>query len=247
MNNLKYIKWVIGSLVLVVIIGVIYSTFFKVSTGTSGLILPIGIGALVLGAGIMFLFNKAFGAASQKVTVKESSHTIVESVRKVFKIVTAEGQFNEIYNYEESTKLFGIIPTHKKALVIVTAKALIGYDFEKCQWEIDEVNKKIKLIAFPPPEILSIDTDYKYYNIEENLLNKFSREDLAKIQQNGKQQVIEAAKNSHLPKIAAEQMKTLLTEILYSKDWRIDNIQLISEQIATPIPTIEAADPNNQQ
>lgn len=194
--------------------------------------------ALVLGALIMFLINKAFFREGKK-EIRESSHTIVESMRKVFKIVTAEGHFNEIYNYEESSKLFGFIPTHKKALVIVTAKALIGYDFEKCTWELDEDNRKIRLKQFPHPEILSLDTDYKYYNIEENLLNKFSREDLAKIQSNGKKQVMEAAKKSDLPKIAAEQMRTLLTEIIYSKNWKIENLDLVNDNQLIRQPATE--------
>lgn len=229
MKNINSIKWITGIVVTVIVLGIIYSTFFRSQYGYGNDTLIFVTGALLLGALIMFLVNKAFLSGSQKVEIKESSHTVIESMRKVFKIVTAEGQFNEIYNYEESSKIFGIIPTHKKALVIVTAKALIGYDFEKCKWEIDEHQKKITLISFPHPEILSLDTDYKYYNIEENLLNKFSRDDLAKIQSNGKQQVILAARNSHLPQVAAEQMITLLTEIIYSKEWKVENLKLIKE------------------
>ncbi len=98
-----------------------------------------------------------------------------------------------------------------------------------CKWEIDEVNRKVKLLDFPAPEILSTETNYKYYNIEEHFFNLFSKEDLAKIQQNGKKQVIEAAKKSHLPKIAEEQMKTLLTELLESKQFSLENPSAISE------------------
>ena len=61
-------------------------------------------------------------------------------MRKVFKIVFAEGHFNELYTFEESKKLFGFIPSKKRALVIIEAKILVGYDFEKCVWETDEKN-----------------------------------------------------------------------------------------------------------
>jgi hypothetical protein len=40
----------------------------------------------------------------------------------------------------------------------------------------------------------------------------WGREDLTRIQANGKKQVEQAAIHSHLPKIAAEQMRTLLTK-----------------------------------
>lgn len=62
----------------------------------------------------------------------------------------------------------------------------MGYDFEKLQWEMDELSRKLKIVNFPEPEILSIEPDYKYYNMEENIFNLFSRDDLSKIQQNGK-------------------------------------------------------------
>ena len=46
---------------------------------------------------------------------------------------------------------------------------MIGYDFEKCIWETDEIIKKIKLVSFPQPQIISTEADYKYYNFDENI------------------------------------------------------------------------------
>ena len=140
---------------------------------------------LVLGAVIAFLVFKLVSKSSSKATIAESSHTVVESMRKVFKIVCAEGQFHEIYNYEATKKLFKIIPSTKKALVIVQAKVLIGYDFEKCVWETDEENKKLKIISFPEPEILSMEPEYKFYYFEEDLFNFIKRDDLHEIQSRG--------------------------------------------------------------
>ncbi len=68
-----------------------------------------------------------------------------------------------------------------------------------------------------------------YYNIEEQFFNLFSKDDLAKIQQNGKKQIVEAAKKSHLPQVAAEQMRTLLTELLEVKSIGLMNASAISE------------------
>ena len=61
------------------------------------------------------------------------------------------------------------------------------------------------------------------------MFNLFSKDDLAKIQQNGKRQVIEAAKKSHLPEVAAEQMRMLLTELLETKNFFLENPSKISE------------------
>jgi len=181
---------------------------------------------LLVGALLMFLVFKLL-QSGKKAVVKESSHTVIESMRKVFKIVFAEGHFNELYNYEETKKIFGFIPSTKRALVIIEAKVLVGYDFEKCKWEMDEAAQKIKLISFPKPEIISIEPNYKYYNFDDNIFNLLGHNDLTRIQSNGKKQVELAAEKSHLPKIAADQMRILLTEVVRSKNWQLENIDVI--------------------
>lgn len=228
MNFKKYkiIFWSAGIVIALFFIYFLYQMTQSESINSMMTLIMLVLG-LVLGGIITFLLSKRM--SSTPVVVSESSHTIAESMRKVFKVVSAEGHFNEIYNYEETTKLFNFIPSKKKALVIVQAKVLVGYDFEKFKWEIDEEKRKVKLLNFPAPQILSTETDYKYYNIEEQFFNLFSKDDLAKIQQNGKRQVIEAAKKSHLPEVAAEQMRTLLTELLAGKNFFLENADVISE------------------
>ena len=228
MNFKKYkiMFWSAGILIALFVVYFLYQMTQSESINSMMTLIMLLLG-LVLGGIIAFLVSNKMSAAP--VVITESSHTIAESMRKVFKVVSAEGHFNEIYNYEETTKIFNFIPSKKKALVIVQAKVLVGYDFEKFQWEIDEVNKKVKLVNFPAPQILSTETDYKYYNIEEQFFNLFSKDDLAKIQKNGKQQVIEAAKKSHLPEVAAEQMRMLLTELLAGKNFFLENASAISE------------------
>ncbi len=225
-NKFKIILWSLGILLVLFLGFFLYQMTQTESLNSMMTILMLLLG-LILGGIIAFLASKKMGSEAPVIT--ESSHTIAESMRKVFKVVSAEGHFNEIYNYEETTKLLNFIPSTKKALVIVQAKVLVGYDFEKFQWEVDEQNRKVKLLNFPPPEIISTETDYKYYNIEEQFFNLFSKDDLAKIQQNGKRQVIEAAKKSHLPEVAAEQMRMLLTELLSGKNFILENPSKISE------------------
>ena len=229
MMNFKKYKFVFWALGIAAVLFIAYLLFQMTQSSSinSVMTLLMLVLGLVLGGVIAFLASKKMASSAPVIT--ESSHTIAESMRKVFKVVSAEGHFNEIYNYEESKKIFNFIPSKKKALVIIEAKILVGYDFEKFQWEVDEVNRKVKLLNFPAPQILSTETDYKYYNIEEQFFNLFSKDDLAKIQQNGKKQVIEAAKKSHLPEVAAEQMRTLLTEILGGKNYLLENASAISD------------------
>jgi hypothetical protein len=221
----KNMYWIAAAVAVLLVITLI-SSFSKPSTASNSMNLLI-IG-LVLGGVIMFLIARLTGKA-RRTTVKENSHTVVESMRKVFKIVFAEGHFNELYNFEETKKIFGFIPSTKRALVIIKAKVLVGYNFEKCVWEIDEQNQKIKMVSFPEPEILSIEPDYLYYNFDEGIFNLLSRNDLTRIQVNGKKQVEIAAINSDLPKIAADQMRTILTEVVQSRNWQLEDTYKITE------------------
>ncbi len=211
--------WVAGGIVVLILIWKLFTPSVA-QAGTTNVI-GVLLTGLTIGAIIMFLVWKLIGG-NRKV-VSHNSHTVVESIRKVFKIVCAEGHFNELYNFEESKKLFGFIPSTKRALVIIEAKVLVGFDFEKCQWEMDETKHTIKLLSFPDPRILSIETDYKYYNFDEGIFNLLNRKDLTEIQANGKKQVEAAAIRSQLPRIAAEQMRTILIEVVESKNWQLEN------------------------
>ena len=84
------------------------------------------------------------------------------------------------------------------------------------------------MISFPEPGILSIESDYKYYNFDEGLFNLLSRDDLTRIQADGKKQIEAASIKSDLPNIAKEQMRMMLTEVMQSNNWQIHNLYKIS-------------------
>lgn len=229
----KEIRRTIGiiaiAIILLLIIGFIYQNFFRpVNTG-GGNILGITLFWLIVGIIITYILFQIRGKRKQESGTKVESHTIVESIKRVFKIVVAEGQTNEIFNYENTKKLLKFIPSTKKALVIVRAKILIGYDIEKCKWEIDEEKKNIRLINFPKPEILSLDTDFNYYYFEDDLFNFIGRNDLQEIQHLAKEQIKKSALQSGLLKVAANQMKFLLSEIATANNWIVENIELVDD------------------
>ncbi|WP_332457589.1 DUF4230 domain-containing protein [Petrimonas sp.] len=229
MRKVRHVIWLALMLLVLLLAGFVYATFFRPYYSAPGNnTLELLIFGSIAGAVIAFLiFKLILPSASMDSPTNVSSHTVIESIRKVFKIVVAEGQLNEIYNYENTKKLLKFIPSTKKALVIVKAKVLIGYDIEKCKWEVDNENKIIKLLAFPAPEILSLDPDFDYYYFEDDLFNFISRKDLQLIQGLAKEQVKQAALNSGLMKIASMQMKTLLTEMVNANKWQLEGVEKI--------------------
>lgn len=57
---------------------------------------------------------------------------LLDKVRRVCKFITVEGDFAEIYHYEDvKEKFLKLISSKKKALVVINAKAHVGFDFSK--------------------------------------------------------------------------------------------------------------------
>lgn len=237
MNKAKKIAWAVGIVGILMLIAFIWTISARpMGGGTQNTVILLLFG-LFLGAIIAFLALKLASAKTSDTQIITGSHTVVESIRKVFKIVTAEGQLNEIYNYENTKKLLKFIPSTKKALVLVRAKVLIGYDIEKCRWEVDDSTKTIRLLEFPKPEIFSIDPDLNYYYFEDDLFNFIGRSDLQEIQTLAKDQVRKAALQSSLIRNAAEQMKLLLSEVVQVNQWKIENLHLIDDYAYPAEPT----------
>jgi Protein of unknown function (DUF4230) len=100
---------------------------------------------------------------------------------------------------------------------------LMGYDFKKCTFEIDAETKKIKILSFPDPEILSMEPDIKYYNLENGLFNKFDNEDMTKLQVEAKKKINDKVAESDLPSIAKKQMQNLLSELSAINHWQLES------------------------
>lgn len=176
------------------------------------------IGAL-LGAGAYFLLSK--GKSVKSTTTMEST-VLVERIEKVFKVVMAEGYFTEIYNYQNDKSIWNLIKDKKKALLIAKAKVLVGYDFSKMRYHISETDKKMVVDFFPEPEVLSMDTDYKFYDIEQGWLNRFQSDDYTSILNEAKQTMNEKALQSDLPRIATNQVQLMMFQLAATMNWKID-------------------------
>ena len=232
---IKKIGFISAIILLLWVAGFFYRTFLRPTYSGNGDMLSILAFGLFFGIVIAWLLFQIWNMRKNQSATVSNSHTVVEGIERVFKIVVAEGQLNEIYNYENTKKLLKFIPSTKKALVIVRAHVLIGYDIKKCTWKVDEVNKEIRLIDFPKPEILSIDSDFNYYYFEDDLFNMIGKKDLQQIQSLAKEQVKKAALQSGLMKIAADQMKLLLEEVMTVNQWTVTNTSLIDDYKVLPL------------
>ncbi|MEM1336780.1 MAG: DUF4230 domain-containing protein [Bacteroidota bacterium] len=178
---------------------------------------------LILGAILMYWSYTFFRKKRRKELIVHQSTVILERIKSVCKLVSVEGDFAEIYKYENIKE--GFINSKKKALVVINAKAQVGYDLKKLVLRADTENKRILLDRFPEPEILSIEPDIQFYDIKNGLFNSFSSEDLTDLNAKAKEQIRAKIPESGLMDTAkkeALQAVLLVEKIVETIGWQLD-------------------------
>ena len=175
----------------------------------------------VFAAGILLTrwYFKRFETAEQ-----QNGVVLLERIKQVAKLVTVEGYFSEIYDYQDYYG-YDLSFFRKKALVRVKARVSVGYDLEKMQITAVPETKTIHLSGIPPAEILSIEHDLDYYDVQEGLFNEFSTEDYNKLNANAKEFIRKKALESDLTKTAAAQRNILLETMKFiaeSTGWKLE-------------------------
>ena len=173
--------------------------------------------AIVLGGWLSYQFLNNPG---KEITNVESS-VLLEKVEKVCKLVTVEGNFVELYD-EENIRNFTIylpLPStwsfSKEATLEVRGKVLVGFDMENIKITADSTNKIIQLSNLPAPEILSIDHEVKYKDLEESFFNAFTPEDYTRLNRNAKEVLRKKAEESRLLEEAVQQGNQMLDVIRF--------------------------------
>lgn len=185
------------------------------------LIIGIVVGALLA----YFITNKWFKNKSASKTEVQAS-VLLDKIKTVCKLVVVEGEFAEIYNHKQNKDyLFGLFSSSKKALVIVNAKVHVGFDLKKILLSADTNKKTIILKQFPEPEVISFENNFKFYDIEDGIFNKFKPEELSQINEDSKQFILEKIPNSSLMETAkkeAMQSIFIMENIVQTIGWKLD-------------------------
>ncbi|MAP55508.1 DUF4230 domain-containing protein [Altibacter sp.] len=185
------------------------------------LLIGLAAGAIVA----YFLFAR-FSRSRKKERITTQSVILMEKIRSVCKFITVEGDFSEIYHYENvKDKWLNIVLGKKKALILIDAKAHIGFDLTKIKMSADTQTRTITLTNFPQPEMLTIETDFKYYDKKEGWANPFTASDLTEINKEAKQHIIDKVPESGLFEEASNQaLETikLMETLVETINWKLD-------------------------
>jgi len=186
--------------------------------------------AMLVGGLVAWQFVRAYYLKKlqkpQRDLVTES-HVLLERIEKVFKVVLAEGYFTEIYDHKSKKAFFGIFRTNSKALVVAKAKVAVGFDFSKMQFRRNPETRTLVIEQFAEPEIIAIDTDYTFYDINQGLLNKFDNDDYTSILFEAKNLMRAKAYESDLPQIAQQQIQVMMQQLCASSGWQLEQPTLL--------------------
>ncbi len=193
------------------------------------LFLGLAIGAIVA----YFVFIR-FNSSRRKRKSHAQSVVLMERIRTVCKLITVEGDFSEIYHYENlKSKWVNLLLGKKKALVVIEAKAYVGFDLSQLQMEADVETRTVRLSNFPNPKLLTVETDFKYYDKKDGWANPFTASDLTEINKEAKNHIIEKVPGSGLLEEASKHaMETiqLIEKLVETINWKLDYSDLLLEQ-----------------
>ena len=192
--------------------------------------------SLVIGGLLVLIATTLYKFFKQKQKTEAQATVLVNQIKKVCKFVTVEGDFAEIYHYENVKERFlSLIQSRKKALIVINAKAHIGFDLSKIEIDTDLKSKRITLRHFPQPEILSIENNINYYDKKEGLFNRFEAQDLTELQKEAKQHIINKVPESGLYNVAKKEALEailLVENVVETIGWKLDYSQLkISSEV----------------
>ena len=161
-----------------------------------------------------------------KQATSAQSIILLDKIKRVCKFITVEGDFAEIYHYEDvKEKFLKLISSKKKALVVINAKAHVGFDLSKLKMDANATTKRVVLTHFPQPEVLSIETNINYYDKKDGMFNKFEASDLTELHTNAKAHIEEKIPESGLFNIArgeALEAIQLIESIVETIGWKLD-------------------------
>ena len=190
--------------------------------------LIVFIGGLISGAAALYLLYRK----RKKRIITENSIVLIERVKQVLKLVTVEGDFSEIVTYKDVKPIILLLyRAEKKALVTVSAKAMVGFDLAKAKIKKDDRTRTIQITSFPEPEVISIDANIEYYHTSDNILNKFVPEDHTEIIKTTRESIRKKIPESGLHEKAIEQAIQLmagLEHIAERLNWKIEYGSLMS-------------------
>jgi hypothetical protein len=172
------------------------------------------VAGLILGVVLMRGGFPVIGARHTTIT----QSVVVQRLESVAKLVTTEAMVRDVVTYRQTW-----LGSTKRALVIVTGKAMVGIDLRvPPQVTIHEREKHIGLV-FPHARLLSVDiTDLRTYDESRGLWNPFHPSDRDSIFQIARHQLAAAAQDLAVIEHAEQGARRLMQGLFAPEGWSVE-------------------------
>jgi hypothetical protein len=178
-------------------------------------LLPVAATALILLAGVRQCMPVADFLAGRKNRTTVTHDLVVDRVRSVAKLVSAEATVRDVLTYRNTW--YG---STKQSLVVITARLLSGMDLQSgTEVKVDEAARRIE-IALPHASLLAVEvTDIQTYDEQRGLWNPFKQEDRDRIFRLARQQLTRSAEQMRLTERAEASAKEMLETMFRVDGW----------------------------
>lgn len=195
-------------------------TLIGIGLAVAAVLLLVALGQTVRGVRMAI-------AGGGRTTISHS--VVVARMEAVSKLVTSETTIRDVVVYENTR-----LGSTKRALVVVTGKALVGLDLAKnTAIDIEEEAKRIT-IRVPHAHLVGIDIiDLRTYDEDRGLWNPFRPADRDTILLLARQRLRSAANDLSVREHAEESARRLLTTLFAPDGYTVD---VIFEPFLAPPP-----------
>jgi hypothetical protein len=153
---------------------------------------------------------------------------IIDRLQSASDLVTTEIALRDVISYENTR-----LGSTKRALVVVTGKALVGFDLgREAQAKVDHSSKIIE-ITLPHPSLVSVDVlQLKTYDESRGLWNPFHPSDRDTIYQLAREQLKSAAQELEVRRHAESGAKAVLSALFASSGYtvRVEFVPVMSPE-----------------
>lgn len=203
------------------------------------------LGSLILCIALLILLltGERSPFSQSPALVKERNvevHELEQDVRAILKLVVVQAAYEEYFSEKDAKvipNLLGKLGFGKKALLLVKGNVTVGYRFGGDAIITDPSLRTITLRAPSDPEIIAIEHDVDYLDVDQGLFSKFKKDDLTAINLKGKQRIQEKAARSDLFKRARaerDEVVAVVGRFVASSGWTlvVDSMMLSPRPVA---------------
>ncbi len=171
------------------------------------------------------MIYRYFDRRAEDAKMEYNSDLIQNQFKNVSKLIVTEAKFSQVMTYEDQQKyMMDLLSFKKKAVVIINADATVSYDMSQIEYDIDEVNKVVRITKLPKEEI-KLYPEIKLYDVEQSKFNPFQGEDYNIINAKVKEDLLRKIEKSTLKTNAQNRLITELSKILVvtqSLGWKLE-------------------------